>query len=126
MDEIRTALEDGEIQGALLDTYVAAEHKERLLDDWVFVKQILDRPFGYGMVLSGAARNIKQRCRDYIDLQISQIFHILINRTKTLKVCTTFESHVESFLWYTDCRVPFSYPFFGLNLLKHFSLAVNC
>lgn len=64
MDEIRTALEDGEIQGALLDTYVAAEHKERLLDDWVFVKQILDRPFGYGMVLSGAARNIKQRCRD--------------------------------------------------------------
>jgi len=86
VDDIRTALEEDEIQGALLDSYVAAEYKETLLDDRVFVKQILDRPFGYGVVLSGAARNVEERCRDYIDLHISEIFHIIKNMTKTLTV----------------------------------------
>lgn len=86
VDEIRTALEEGEIQGALLDTYVAAEHKESLLGGRVFVKKILDRPFGYGVVLSGAARNVEQRCRDYINMKISDIFTIIQNMTKTLDV----------------------------------------
>ena len=86
VEEIRTALEEGEIQGALLDTYVAAEHKESLLGGRVFVKKILDRPFGYGVVLSGAARNVEQRCRDYINMKISDIFIIIQNMTKTLDV----------------------------------------
>ena len=86
MEEIRTALEDGEIDGALLDTYVAAEHKDELFNDKIFVKEILDRPFGYGVVLSGAAVNVEQRCRDYIKMQISGIFHIIQNTTKTLDV----------------------------------------
>ena len=85
-EEIRTALEDGEIDGALLDTYVAAEHKEEIFSEEIYVKEILDRPFGYGVVLSGAARNVEQRCRDYIDLQIREIFEIIQNTTKTLDV----------------------------------------
>lgn len=80
------ALEDGEIDGALLDTYVAAENKGTLLDDRVFVKDILDYPFGYGVVLSGAARNVEQRCRDYIALHISEIYKIVENKTKTVEV----------------------------------------
>ena len=84
--EIRAALEDGEIDGALLDTYVAAEHKDEIFNEKIYVKEILDRPFGYGVVLSGEARNVEQRCRDYIDLQISEIFHIVQNSTKTLDV----------------------------------------
>jgi len=84
--EIRTALENGEIDGALLDTYVAAEHKDEIFNEKIYVKEILDRPFGYGVVLSGAARNVEQRCRDYIDMQISEIFHIIQNSTKTLDV----------------------------------------
>lgn len=90
MDEIHTALEDGEIDGALVDTYVAAENKGTFLDDRVFVKEILDRPFGYGVVLSGAAKNVEQRCRDYIALHISEIFKIVANKTKTLDVRTIF------------------------------------
>lgn len=86
VEEIRRALEDAEIDGALLDTYVAAEYKETLFSDKIFVKKILDRPFGYGVVLSGAAVNVEQRCRDYIDLRISEIFHIIQNMTKTLDV----------------------------------------
>ncbi len=85
-EEIRTALEDGEIDGALLDTYVAAEHKEEIFSDKIYVKEIMDRPFGYGVVLSGAARNVEQRCRDYIDMQIREIFDIIQNITKTLDV----------------------------------------
>lgn len=84
--EIRTALEDGEIDGALLDTYVAAEHKDEIFSEKIYVKDILDRPFGYGVVLSGAARNVEQRCRDYVQMQISEIFHIIQNSTKTLDV----------------------------------------
>ena len=84
--EIRTALEDGEIEGALLDTYVAAEHKDEIFNEKIYVKEILDRPFGYGVVLSGAARNVEQRCRDYIEMQISEIFGIIQNSTKTLDV----------------------------------------
>ena len=86
MDEIRSALEEGEIQGALLDTYVAAEHKESLLGGRVFVREILGRPIGYGVVLSGAARNVEQRCRDYIKMKITDIFIIIQNTTKTLVV----------------------------------------
>ena len=80
------ALEDGEIQGALIDTYVIAEHKESLLSDRIFVKKMLDRPFGYGVVLSGAARNVELRCRDYINMKITDIFQIIQNTTKTLDV----------------------------------------
>lgn len=86
VDDIRMALEDGEIQGALIDTYVIAEHKESLLSDRIFVKKILDRPFGYGVVLSGAARNVELRCRDYINMKITDIFQIIQNTTKTLDV----------------------------------------
>lgn len=86
VDEIRTAIEEGEIDGALLDTYVAAEHKETLFNDRVYVKEILDRPIGYGVVLSGAAVSVEQRCRDYINMHITEIFHIIQNMTKTLDV----------------------------------------
>jgi len=86
VEEIRRALEDGEIDGALLDTYVAAEYKETLFSNKIFVKKILDRPFGYGVVLSGAAVNVEKRCRDYIDLRINDIFRIIQNMTKTLEV----------------------------------------
>ena len=86
LDDIRMALEDGEIQGALIDTYVIAEHKESLLSDRIFVKKILDRPFGYGVVLSGAARNVELRCRDYIHMKITDIFQIIQNTTTTLDV----------------------------------------
>ena len=95
VDQIRKALEDGEIKGALVDTYVAAEYKEALFSDKIFVKKMLDRPFGYGVVLSGAAVNVEQRCRDFIDLRISEIFRIIQNLTKTLDVsnmCVTYYS----------------------------------
>ena len=68
-----TALEDGKVEGALPDTYVAAEHKHELFNDKIFIKEILDRPFGYRVVLSGAAVNMEQRCRNYISMQINKI-----------------------------------------------------
>ena len=54
-----TALEDGIVEGAFPDTYVAAEHKHELFNDKIFIKEILDRPFGYRVVLSGAAVNME-------------------------------------------------------------------
>ncbi|KAJ7353834.1 hypothetical protein OS493_032109 [Desmophyllum pertusum] len=96
LEEIRAALEDGEIDGALVDTYVAAEHKDELFNENIFVKEILDRPFGYGVVLSGAAVNVEQRCRDYINMQITEIFHIIQNKTKTLDPAPAGDSVEQS------------------------------
>ena len=62
--DLFSALEDGKVEGVLLDTYIAAEHKEDLFNDKIFVKEILDRPFGYGVFLSGAAGNMEQRCQN--------------------------------------------------------------
>ncbi|CAH3162903.1 unnamed protein product [Pocillopora meandrina] len=84
LEEIRAALEDGEIEGALIDTYVAADHKSELFSDKIYVKQILDQPLGYGVVLSGAAVNVEQRCRDFINLHMSNIFHMITISTMTL------------------------------------------
>ena len=86
LEEIRAALEDGEIEGALIDTYVAADHKSELFSDRIYVKQILDQPLGYGVVLSGAAVNVEQRCRDFINLHMSNIFHMITISTMTLDV----------------------------------------
>ena len=102
--EIRRALEDGEIDGALLDTYVAAEYKETLFSDKIFVKKILERPFGYGVVLSGAAVNVEQRCRDYIQMQISEIFHIIQNSTKTLDVSSYNSVRLERVKRYSQVQ----------------------
>lgn len=92
LEQIRTALENGEIEGALIDTYVAAEHKDELFNDKIYVKEILDRPFGYGVVLSGVAVNVEQRCRDYINQHKSYIFHMIPNSTKTLDPAPPDES----------------------------------
>ena len=86
LEEIRAALEDGEIEGALIDTYVAADHKSELFSDRIYVKEILDQPLGYGVVLSGAAVNVEQRCRDFINLHMSNIFHTITISTMTLDV----------------------------------------
>ena len=43
-EDLCSALEDGKVEGALLDTYIAAEHKDELFNDKIFVKEILDRP----------------------------------------------------------------------------------
>ncbi|RMX52101.1 hypothetical protein pdam_00019070, partial [Pocillopora damicornis] len=61
-EDLCSALEDGKVEGALLDTYIAAEHKDELFNDKIFVKEILDRPFGYGvfLFLSEAAVNMEQ------------------------------------------------------------------
>ncbi|XP_066030883.1 uncharacterized protein [Pocillopora verrucosa] len=95
-EDIRSALEDGKVEGALLDTYVAAEHKDELFNDKIFVKEILDRPFGYGVVLSGAAVNVEQRCRDYISMQISKIIQIIQNTTETLDPASSDEDVEQS------------------------------
>lgn len=120
--EIRTALEDGDIDGALLDTYVAAEHKDEIFNEKIYVKEILDRPFGYGVVLSGAARNVQQRCRDYIQMQISEIFHTIQNSTKTLDVSSYNSVRLERVNRYSQVQfssflmehlpVPFTWPLF--------------
>ena len=59
-----SALEDGKVEGVLLDTYIAAEHKDDLFNDKIFVKELLDRPFGCGVFLLGAAGSMEQRCQN--------------------------------------------------------------
>lgn len=56
--EIRIVLEDGEIDGVLLDIYVVVEYKDEIFNEKIYVKEILDCLFGYGVVLLGVVRNV--------------------------------------------------------------------
>lgn len=59
MEEIWRVLEDGEIDGVLLDIYVVVEYKEIFFSDKIFVKKILEWLFGYGVVLLGVVVNVE-------------------------------------------------------------------
>ena len=86
IEDVRHALLDREVQGALIDTYVAAEYGDVIFQDGIKVNKLLDRSFGYGLVLSGSALYVKKQCRDYIAKDISWIYKIIEQRTKTLEV----------------------------------------
>ena len=86
MEEIHNALEAREVDGALVDTYVAAEHQDQLLKHGVRVSRVLDRSFGYGIVLSGEAANVKKGFDDYIKNNMKQILAIIEEETQKLPV----------------------------------------
>ncbi|XP_001638933.2 uncharacterized protein LOC5519017 [Nematostella vectensis] len=85
VSELRRALESREVRGILLDVLVAAEFQEDLFRPGIRVNKILDKRFGYGIVLSGQAAIVHERCRDYIQKNIKDITEFIVNSTKTLK-----------------------------------------
>ena len=56
------------------------------MTEGIRVNRVLDKSFGYGIVLSGAAANVKKRFDDYISNNINQILEIIEKDTRKLSV----------------------------------------
>ena len=79
-------MKNGVVKGALIDTYVAADQKDRLFDETIGVQKILDMKIGYGVVLSGEAAVLQKRCNDFVAQNVEEITDIITANTKTVKV----------------------------------------
>ena len=56
------------------------------MTEGIRVNRVLDKSFGYGIVLSGAAANVKKRFDDYISNNINQIMGVIEKDTRKLFV----------------------------------------
>ncbi|XP_031565189.1 uncharacterized protein LOC116300451 [Actinia tenebrosa] len=84
-EELKQALRARQVQGILIDLYVAAENQKSIFDSEIKIKKILDKEFGYGVVLSGASAVVQQRCRDFIKKNIADITKLIERKTKTIE-----------------------------------------
>ena len=56
------------------------------MTEGIRVNRVLDKSFGYGIVLSGAAANVKKRFDDHITNNINQILEIIEKESRKLFV----------------------------------------
>ena len=86
INEIRNALLNRTVTGALIDVYVAADQKHRLFDKSIHVQKILDERIGYGVVLSGIAAVLQKRCNDFVKQNVEEIVDYIEKNTDILEV----------------------------------------
>jgi len=77
------ALNQGVIQGALLDTYIAGEFQENLVE--YKLQEILEHVFVYGVVLARDAEKLEKEMRTFLERKQSQIYSIISQVVKPLK-----------------------------------------
>lgn len=92
-EEICVVFEDGEIEGVFIDMYVVVDYKSEFFSDKIYVKQILDQLFGYGVVFLGVVVNVEQRCWDFINLYMSNIFYMIIILIKIFDVSEIYSCY---------------------------------
>ncbi|XP_031571664.1 uncharacterized protein LOC116305831 [Actinia tenebrosa] len=85
IDDIHDALQNGNVFGALIDTYVAADQKDHLFDENIKVNKLLEKKIGYGVVLSGDAKVVQKRCNDFMKRKVEEISKVIQNYTSTLE-----------------------------------------
>ena len=82
--DIINALKEGEIQGVLLDTYIAGEFQSDLRD--YKLQEILDHVFVYGVVLVRDSVELEQKFRSYLERKQSSVYATISQVVKPLKV----------------------------------------
>ena len=82
--DIINALNEGEIQGVLLDTYIAGEFQSDLRD--YKLQEILEHVFVYGVVLVRDSVELEQRFRSYMERKQSSVYATISTVVKPLKV----------------------------------------
>lgn len=86
IDEIKLDLENRKVKGTLIDTYVAAEYMDKLLTKDIQVNRLIDESFGYGVVLSGRALHLENRCKDYLTKNRRWIVRQIEMKTREIQV----------------------------------------
>ena len=75
-----------------MDTYVAAHNGHLLFDHEILANKMFDTSSGYGIVLSGEALYIAERCREYIAINRRTLTKNIETNTKTIQVSSRFRS----------------------------------
>lgn len=84
MLDIINALKEGEIQGVLLDTYIAGEFQSDLRD--YKLQEILEHIFVYGVVLVRDSIELEQKFRSYLERKQNSVYATISQVVKPLKV----------------------------------------
>ena len=84
IDGIIEGLSKGDIQGALLDTYIAGEYQDQL--NKYKLQEILEHLFVYGIVLARDAAQLENRIRTFTEQKQSTIYNTISKAIKPLKV----------------------------------------
>ena len=99
--DIINALKEGEIQGVLLDTYIAGEFQSDLRD--YKLQEILEHVFVYGVVLVRDSVELEQKFRSYLERKQSSIYATISQVVKPLKVSEKYSLHEKcpysEFFW---------------------------
>ena len=82
--EIVRKIKEGEVQGILLDTYIAGEYQDQLKD--LRLQQVIDYTFSYGVVLSRDALALRRCFSHFLESKQSQIYSTISKVIKPLKV----------------------------------------
>ncbi|XP_065053119.1 uncharacterized protein LOC135682248 [Rhopilema esculentum] len=83
VEEIVSKVEEGEVQGILLDTYIAGEFQEQLKS--LRLQQVIDYSFSYGVVLSRDGLALRKCFSHYLESKQSQIYATISKVIKPLK-----------------------------------------
>ena len=85
-DEISEALINGDVTGALIDTYVLGSRKDLFERLSLRVIKIYDYSTVYGMVLGGESRKLKKCFRRYIQRHKRKIFQAIEKHVEYVEV----------------------------------------
>ena len=89
MAEIVQKVDEGKVQGILLDTYIAGEFQDQL--GKLRLQQVIDYTFSYGVVLSRDGLALRKCFSHFLESKQSQIYATISKVIKPLKV-TVFAS----------------------------------
>ena len=95
MAEIVQKVEEEEVQGILLDTYIAGEFQDQL--GKLRLQQVIDYTFSYGVVLSRDGLALRKCFSHFLESKQSQIYATISKVIKPLKVnmCAFCFTNVE-------------------------------
>ena len=87
LPQMQQALLNGDVDGVILDIYVATLTKHLWNHTDLRISKILDYASTYGIVFSGDTYGVQYCFRKYIKNNQAQIMKLVEKYTETLKVC---------------------------------------
>jgi len=85
-DEISAALVNGDVSGALIDTYVLGSRKDLFEKPSLRLMKIYDYSTAYGVVLGGEAKKLRQCFREYVQSHKEKIFQTIQEQVEFVEV----------------------------------------
>ena len=111
IDDVYKALKNREVEAALVDSFVAANRPDLFSSSDIVARKIIMYPFTYGLVLSGAMKNVGTNLRNYV----SDNRYVI-----TKMVQETTPKFTVSFLPYNHFMFSRLFSYSATEILTHF------